>query len=514
MAHPQKATAKEWTGLAVLVLPCLLVSMDMSVLFLAVPFLSADLMPTSTQLLWILDIYGFFLAGLLVTMGALGDRIGRRRLLLAGAALFGVASVIAAFSTSAEMLIAARALLGIGGATLAPSTLALIRNLFHDPDQRRVAIAIWTAGFAGGAALGPVIGGLLLENFFWGSVFLLNVPVMVALVIAAPLLLPEHKREGEGRFDIVSALLSLLAVLPVIQGTKMLAAGELGWESVALIALGLAFGWVFVRRQRTLDDPMIDVALFANPAFSVSILANTVTIFSMLGIALYSAQFLQLVLGMSPFLAALWSLPSFAGMVAGTMTAPALVKTLRPSAVIAIGLLIGALGLGSIWFATGPLAFWVLIVGSIVLALGVGMVTALATDLIVNTAPPEQAGSASSISETGNEFGGALGIALFGSIGAAVYRSGMDDPRIDGLGTEMAEAIRSTLASAVALLDQVPGGEAFVALAHDAFVDGMRVSAVIGALILLVSAGLVARGLRNVPLAAAGSERQPHDVTA
>ncbi|WP_308010446.1 MFS transporter [Blastococcus sp. LR1] len=214
---------RRWSALAVLALPVLLISVDMTVLGFAVPALSADLGPTSTELLWIVDIYSFLLAGLLVLMGNLGDRIGRRRLLIAGAIAFGLASALAAFATSPEMLIAARALLGLGGATLMPSTLALLRSVFPDDRERRLAIAIWAAAFSGGAAVGPIIGGVLLERFWWGSVFLVNAPVMVLLVIGALVLLPESRNPLPGPFGVPSGLLSIAGVLPVVYALKTVA---------------------------------------------------------------------------------------------------------------------------------------------------------------------------------------------------------------------------------------------------------------------------------------------------
>src|SRR5688572_7179148 len=228
LASETRATRREWIGLIVLMLPTILIAMDLTVLHLAVPSLSEDLQPSGSQLLWITDIYGFMIAGSLITMGTLGDRIGRRKLLMMGATAFGVASIIAAFSTSATMLIAARALLGIAGATLMPSTMSLIRNMFLDPRQRTAAIGIWVSGFSVGSAVGPLIGGLLLENFWWGSVFLLGVPVMGVLLIAGPLLLPEYKDPNPGRFDILSAALSLAAVLTTIYGLKQFAEFGLG----------------------------------------------------------------------------------------------------------------------------------------------------------------------------------------------------------------------------------------------------------------------------------------------
>ncbi|RPJ59106.1 MAG: MFS transporter, partial [Acidobacteria bacterium] len=265
------AGRREWIGLAVLALPCMLYSMDLTVLNLAVPSLSADLAPTATQLLWIVDIYGFLVAGALITMGTLGDRIGRRRLLLMGAAAFGVASVLAAFSVSAEMLIVTRALLGLAGATIAPSTLSLIRNMFHDPKQRTAAIGVWITSYSVGAAIGPLVGGVLLQHFWWGSVFLAGVPVMLLLLAVGPVLLPEYRDPAAGRLDLFSAGLSLASVLAVIYGLKRMAEHGPGWLPAVSIVAGLATGAAFVRRQRRLLYPLIDLALFRIPAFRASL---------------------------------------------------------------------------------------------------------------------------------------------------------------------------------------------------------------------------------------------------
>src|SRR5258706_726916 len=292
-----KAGRREWIGLAVIALPCLLYSMDLTVLNLAVPSLSVDLKPTSAQLLWIVDIYGFMVAGSLITMGPLGARIGRRRLLLMGAAAFGVASVIAAFSSSAGMLIAARALLGIAGATLAPSTLSLIRNMFLDPRQRTVAIGIWVTSYSVGAAIGPLLGGILLQYFWWGSVFLIGVPVMLLLLMLGPVLLPEFRDPEAGRLDLVSAALSLAAVLSVIYGLKRIAEDGPAWLPVLSMAAGLALGVAFVRRQLTLADPLIDLRLFRSRAFSGALVIYTLGTFVAFGAFVFLAQDLQLVLG-------------------------------------------------------------------------------------------------------------------------------------------------------------------------------------------------------------------------
>ena len=343
-----RAGRREWVGLAVIALPCLLYSMDLTVLYLAVPSLTADLEPSSTQLLWITDIYGFFLAGFLITMGTLGDRIGRRRLLLIGAAAFGVTSMLAAFSTSVEMLIVSRALLGVAAATLAPSTLSLIRNMFLDPEQRTFAIGIWATSFSVGAAVGPLLGGLLLEFFWWGSVFLLAVPVMLLLLAIGPRLLPEYRDPDAGRIDLLSAGLSVVAVLAVVYGLKEIAARGIEGTPLLSILGGLVVGLVFVRRQQTLRDPLIDLGLFRSRTFSASLAANTLSLAIAFGIFLLIAQYLQLVLGYSPLEAGLWTVPSSGGFIAGSLLAPMLVRRVRPAYVVAGGLALTAAGLDAL----------------------------------------------------------------------------------------------------------------------------------------------------------------------
>jgi len=494
-----RAARGAWAGLSVLVLTGVIVSMDMSVLFFALPFVSADLQPTTAETLWILDIYGFLLAGLLITMGTLGDRIGRRKLLMLGAALFGAASVIAAYSANAEMLIAARALLGIGGSTLAPSTLSLIRNMFHDAGQRRTAIGVWTAGFAGGSALGPIVGGLLLEHFWWGSVFLLNVPVMVLLLVLAPRLVPEFKDPSPERFDVLSGLLSLCAVLPVIYAVKKVATEGVDLLSVVAAVVGLAAGVLFLRRQRG-PNPLIDVRLFAERAFSASVAANALTTFAMMGVLLFVAQYLQLVLGMRPLTAALWSLPGFLGMPVGIAVATTVVRRIRPGYVVSAGLATAAAGMLVLnWLEAGS-GLAVIIAGTFVMAVGIGVVSALANDLIIATAPPERAGAASAISETGTEFGGALGMAVLGSIGWGVYSSRLLDQAPAGLPPHDLDAARETLGAAAEIAGRLPDplGPSLASAANEAYLNGLRVTGVAGAAIMLAAAVLSAVLLRRI----------------
>jgi DHA2 family multidrug resistance protein-like MFS transporter len=474
--------------------------MDLTVLHLAVPSISADLRPSSAQLLWIIDIYGFMVAGFLVTMGTLGDRIGRRRLLMAGAAVFGAVSVLAAFSTTPEMLIASRALLGIAGATLAPSTLSLIFTMFQDPGQRARAIAVWISAFSAGSAVGPVLGGILLEQFWWGSVFLLALPVMAALLLLGPIVLPEYRDPNAGRLDLASAAMSLVAVLAVIFGLKQIAQDGFGPLPVATIALGVVVGVGWARRQLGLRDPMIDLSLFRIPAFSASLIVNFLAIFVAVGYFLFVAQYLQLVLGLSPLQAGLWSLPSAIGFIVGSNTAPRLVRLVRPAYVIGAGLALGALGLLILTQVGGSAGLPTVVAASVVISLGLAPVFGLTTEMIVGSAPPERAGAASGISETAAELGGALGISVLGSIGVAIYRTDVAESLPPGIPEPAFEAARDTLGAAVGVAGQLPGelGTAILNVARGAFVEGMVVTSAIAAAVAVGIAVLAVAMLRNV----------------
>jgi DHA2 family multidrug resistance protein-like MFS transporter len=511
-----RAGRREWIGLAVLALACLLYAMDLTVLHLAVPALSEDLRPSSAQLLWITDIYGFMIAGLLVTMGTLGDRIGRRRLLLIGAAAFGAVSVLAAFSTTPEMLIVSRALLGIAGATLAPSTLSLIFSMFHDHRQRTTAIGIWITSFSAGGAIGPVVGGVLLEHFWWGSVFLLTLPVMALLLVLGPRVLPEYRDPEAERLDLLSAALLLVAVLTATFGIKEVAQDGFSPLVVAAILVGLAVGVVFVRRQFRLADPMIDPRLFRVPEFNVSLATNLVGIFIAVGYFLFVAQYLQLVLGLSPLQAGLWSLPSAAGLILGSNLAPQLLRRVRPAYVIGAGLAMAAAGLVLLTRVGGSADLAILVVASCVISLGLAPVFTATTDLIVGSAPPERAGAASGISETGSELGGALGIAILGSIGVAIYRAGLADSLPAGVPSQASAAARDTLGGAVGVAQQLPAdlGAALLAASREAFTTGLQVTAGISAVVAVGIAVLATVMLRGVPTTAEAAEAAPAEPPA
>ncbi|WP_341394365.1 MFS transporter [Arthrobacter sp. G119Y2] len=485
--HTQRAGRREWLGLAVLMLPVLLISVDNTVLSFAIPSLSRALAPSGTELLWIVDIYALVLAGLLVPMGALGDRIGRRRLLLIGSAGFGLVSAAAAFVPTAEALIAARALLGLFGAMLMPATLSLIRNIFTVPSQRRIAIAVWAAGFSGGAALGPIVGGLLLEHFWWGSVFLLSVPVLIPLLVFGPMLLPESRDPNPGPVDLWSVLLVMAAMFPVVYGIKAIATSGVGAESLVPIAVGLVFGVLFVRRQLRRLHPMLDVRLFRNPTFSGSIGANLLSVFSLVGFIFFLSQHLQLVLEKSPQQAGLIMLPGLVLTIIAGLAVVRVVRHVRPGYIIAGGLLLNAVGY-TVILVTGGGGVGELMAAFMVLGLGVGAAETISNDLILSSVPPTKAGAASAISETAYEVGAVLGTAVLGSILTAGYRNGVVLP--EGLAPADAEAASETLGGAVEAAQRLPEGAAHQLLesARAAFDSGVVTTSLIGVVLMLVAA--------------------------
>jgi DHA2 family multidrug resistance protein-like MFS transporter len=495
-----KASRRDWIGLAVLALPCVLYSMDFTVLHLAVPQIAEALKPSSSALLWIVDIYGFMVAGALITMGTLGDRIGRRLLLLIGAAAFGVTSLLAAFSTSAEMLIAARALQGLSAATLAPSTLSLIRNMFHDADERSFAIGVWVASFSAGAAIGPLIGGVILSHFWWGAVLVINVPIMLLLLVLGRSLLPEFRDPNAGRMDFISAAQSLVSVLSVIFGIKRIA--EDGWAPLyGLIILGGVFvGALFFRRQTRLADPLVDVALFRVRGFSAALGTNIAALFVVFGTFLFIAQYLQLVLGMGPLEAGIWTAPSGIVFALGSMAAPYLVRAFKPGTVIAWGFLFSAIGFGLLTQLSTAETPWLLFVGMMVFCLGLAPIGAITTDLVMAEAPPERAGAASAISETSFELGGALGIAVLGSIVTAIYRSVMESAVPSDIPAQSVEVAKDTLGGAVAVAHQLSAesGARLLEVSRAAFVHAFEVTAAVSTVGVILAAILAATLLKSV----------------
>lgn len=490
---------RRWLALGVLMLASLLLAVDGTVLALAVPALTASLSPTAEQVLWIGDIYSLALAGLLVLMGNLSDRFGRKRVLLMGSAAFGAASVLAAFSTSPEVLIAARLLLGVAGATLMPSTLSLIRNIFTDDTERTRAIALWATSFGAGSAIGPLVGGALLEHFWWGSVFLINVPVMVVVIVGGAWLLPESRNPDPGRFDLPSALLSIVALSSTVFVIKHVVGSGLDAQTVVALVIAVSSGIVFGRRQQRLDDPLLDLGLFRYRSFCGAVASSIIAIFALVGLMFFFSQYLQLGRGMSPLEAGVAELPATLASVVVVVLIGAMVRQLGYGRSVAAGLALASAGLAATSFAAGS-AHYAYLAGALVLiGLGVGIAMTLAADVVLAAVPPSRAGAASAITETANELGVVLGISVLGSFLSLTYRSSLSLP--DSLGDGARASVEDSFASAVTVL--APGSPELDA-ARDAFVAAVQstsmVAAVVAAVAALVAWRLIPRGRDAVAL--------------
>ncbi|MFJ8249276.1 MFS transporter [Streptomyces sp. NPDC094466] len=490
------AGAREWGGLAVLSLPTVLLGLDVTVLYLALPSLAEDLLPSGAQELWIMDAYGFLIAGFLLTMGTLGDRIGRRRLLMIGAAAFGIVSVLAAWSTSAELLIVARAALGIAGATLMPSTLALISNMFADQRQRSLAIGVWATSFALGMALGPVVGGVMLDHFWWGSVFLLAVPVAIVLLVAAPVLIPEYRAPRSGRFDLLGVALSLTAILPVVYAVKRFAEDGFDVPTIAAALIGAVFAVLFVRRQAGLANPLLDVGLFADRTFSAALSVLLVGLVGVGGSMLLITQQLQFVEGLPPVEAGLWMGPPALLMFLAAIGSPLVARRVPPGIVVAATLALSTVGYVLLALVDASDGLALMVVGFGLVYLGLGAIAALGTDLVVGAAPAEKAGSASAMSETVQELGLALGVAVLGSLATAVYRDRVDDTLPAGVPSEVADVAGDSLAGAVSSAQRMPAG--WLDHAKEAATSGMNTAMIVAAACTLLLSFLSAVVLRRV----------------
>ncbi|MFJ9692324.1 MFS transporter [Kitasatospora sp. NPDC101183] len=489
-----------WTGLAVLVLAVTVVALDATVLSLAIPSISETLRPSGTQLLWIGDSYSFVLAGLLVSMGSLSDRIGRKKLLLIGSAAFGAASLLAAYAPSAGWLILARALLGVAGATIMPSTLSLIRSLFPDDRERATAIGIWGAAATAGAALGPVVGGVLLEHFWWGSVFLLNIPVLLLLLGLGAWLLPESKDPKPGRWDVLSVVLSMAGVIGTVYAIKEAAAhGVARWDVPVTFLLGAAALTVFVRRQLRLENPLLDVRLFADRRFTAAVTASLISLVGVSGVIFVSSQYLQLVRGYGPLQAGLAELPAFAGSVAGGLLTARLARRFGARLLLTVCLLAMGAGMAVLGFLQQDTTYLALAASFLVVGTAEGVAYTLSADLVLTAAPADKAGAASAVSETAYELGTALGIALVGSVVGSIYANGLVVPA--GAGAEATARAGESLGAAVETAGALPADVAgpLLASARDAFVQGMNTAGILAALLLAASALMAWRLLRGLP---------------
>ncbi|MFF0414731.1 MFS transporter [Kitasatospora sp. NPDC004745] len=496
----QSTPRQRWTGLAVLVLAVTVVAVDATVLSLALPSISETLRPSGTQLLWIGDAYSFVLAGLLVSMGALSDRTGRKRLLLTGSAAFGAASLLAAYAPTSGWLILARALLGVAGATIMPSTLSLIRSLFPDHRERATAIGIWGAAATAGAALGPVVGGVLLEHFWWGSVFLLNIPILVLLLVTGAWLLPESRDPKPGRWDVLSVVLSMAGVIGVVYAVKEAAAhGVARWDVPLTFLLGAAALTLFVRRQLRLETPLLDVRLFRDRRFTAAALASLISLIGLSGVVFVTSQYLQLVRGYEPLRAGLAELPAFVGSVVGGLLTARLARRFGARSALTSCLLAMGLGVGALGWIQQDTTYLLLAASFLLVGTAEGVVYTLGADLVLNAAPADKAGAASAVSETAYELGTALGIALVGSVVGSIYASGLTVPA----GTDPALAARAgeSLGSAVETAQGLPPAvaEPLLASARESFVHGMNSAGLLAAALLTGAAVMAWRLLRRLP---------------
>lgn len=483
---PSAAPASRWVVLAVICSAVLVVVIDMTVLHVAAPALTEDLQPSAVALLWIIDVYPLVVAPLLVASGALGDRFGRKRILLSGLVVFGLSSALGAFAWSPGVLIGARALMGVGGAMILPATMAIVRDVFEDRDERRTAVGIWSATMAGGAAIGPLIGGFLVEHWWWGSVFLINVPVVLIVIPIGLKLLPNSKALVPPPWDTLAVVLAGVGILGVAFGLKQ--GARHGF--VDPLVLGVLVGAIaslttFVRRQLARPEPLLDVRLFADRAFSVAVGCVLLAIFGLVGLELFFAQYLQLVLGLEPLAASVRLLPlMLASLIGGLLAAPIL-RRVGTRATIAGGLALTTLSLVPL-LALGLDDQFVLL-GPPFVALGFGLEIALvaANDVIISAVPADRAGNAASIEETAYELGGGLGVAVLGSILAAVYTDalgvvpGVSDGDMHAAGESLgrADEVSHGLPASVA--------EPLLHAARVAFMDGLHV-------VLLASIGLIA----------------------
>ncbi|MFB9472660.1 MFS transporter [Nonomuraea salmonea] len=473
---------RRWAALVVLSASVLMVVMDMTVLNVALPAISEELRPDSVQLLWMVDAYSLVLSGLLVTASALGDRWGRKRMLLAGFAAFGLASLAVTVAGGATEVIAVRALLGVGGAMIMPSTLSLIRHLFTDPGERARALGVWAAMAATGAALGPIVGGLLLEHFGWQAAFLVNVPVMAAAIGAGVFLLPESANPAPGRWDALATLLSMAGMVALVYAVKtfgkdgLASPAALGASAVAAVTLG----WFALRCLRR-PDPLLELRLFRSAPFSAGVVTALTTSIAMAAVLLLLAQWMQLVQGYGPLETGVRLLPAALAAVVASPLAPSLAGRVGARTVLAGGLALTGLAFLLLYAAPSPLGYWPVAVALALIGLGNGSL-AIASAAIMSGSPPAKSGSAAAIEETSYEVGGALGVAVLGSVAAAVYRTGLDAPALGGAGA----AARESLGGALGVAGELgAAGAALAEQARAAFTESLVVTSAAGAVLML-----------------------------
>ncbi|QZY51266.1 MFS transporter [Leucobacter tenebrionis] len=491
-AAPSLSRARRWAAVSVLTASLLVITMDMTILNIALPEMAAELHPTSDQQLWIVDVYSLVLAGLLVSFAAIADRWGRKRMLLMGYAIFGGASLIVLFANSAETVIAIRALLGVGGAMIMPITLSLIRVIFTDPKERATALSIWAAVSGLGAAVGPLVGGLLLEHFSWHAAFLINVPLMLAGIIAGILILPESRVPRTGRWDALAAALSLAGMTLLVWAIKTFGkeASFLVPEALAAFAVGGALlAWFIVRCVRS-ASPLLELRLFRNREFSAGIIAALGSTFAMAAALLLIAQWMQLVDGASPVEAGVRLFPvAIAGAIA-SLAAPPLARVFSARAVLAGGVGLAGIGMLIIALQPGTLSTLTVLIALTLVGAGTGSL-AIGSAMIMHGSPEEKAGSAGALEETSYELGAVLGVAILGSISALMYRAELVASGVlAGLDAKLTEQAEASLGAAVS----IAGETGIPQLAHEAgvaFTHSLQATGIAGGIIMLAVAAVV-----------------------
>ncbi|MER5969997.1 MFS transporter [Streptomyces sp. NPDC002055] len=482
--------ANRWAVLVVLCVSLLLVALDATVLHVAVPALSEDLRPGSIELLWIVDAYPLVAASLLILFGTLGDRVGRRRVLLLGYALFGVASAVAAAADSAQVLIGARALLGIGGAMIMPATLSILRQVFPDRRARALAIGIWSAVAAVGAAIGPLLGGFLLEHYWWGSVFLINIPLMAVCLPVGRWLLPESTGDRNGPWDVLGALMAAFGLFGMVLGVKRAGSGEAVLHPVTLIPLivGALLLLLFVRRQRRREHPLVDLRMFARPAFGTSVGCIVVGMLALVGLELIATQYLQLVLGFSPLETGLRMVPLTVAAMAAGLLGSRMLQRFGPRAMVSAGFVLTAGAVFSLTLMGADDRPWLLTVALILLGFGLETTLFGAYESMLSEAPAADAGGAAAIGETSYQLGAGIGIALLGSVMNAAYAPGVS--AVTGVPDRAGRAAGHSLGEAYEVADRLggPAGAALRAAARQAFVHGLHVTLVVSGVLLLLGA--------------------------
>jgi len=460
------------------------------VLYTALPTLTEELSASAGQVLWIINAYPLVMAGLLLGAGTLGDRLGHRRMFLIGLVVFGIASLAAAFSATPAQLIAARAFLAVGAAAMMPATLALIGLSFHEERERNIAIALWGSVAIVGAALGPIIGGLLLQHFWWGSVFLINVPVVVVAFIATLLLAPEGQRDTSRPWDMPSSLLALAALSGLVLAIKSLIATPPSYAlGVGALLLAGVSGAAFARRQQRLAYPLLDFAIFRNPAFLAGTLSAVFTLFALAGLQLVTTQRFQLVAGFSPLQAGLLVSVAALGSLPSALLGGSILHTVGLRPLICGGLATGAVGVAVVAFGFPHDVGWV-VAGMALTGVGMGAAISVASTAILNNVPAHRAGMASSVEEVSYEFGGLLAVALLGSLGAAMYGAFLPDA------ADMPAAAREGFIQALHLARE--GGQgAWFAQAVAAYDRGYQIVLLVIMAVLAAGAAVLARLLRG-----------------